>query len=169
MRKLTITSGDRTVVYELVDDVVSVGRGPENTIVLDDLSASTRHARLQRSGDDFELIDVGSTNGTRLNGTVIAAPVLLRAGDRIRFGKVEACFECRTPTETQPLPRLPESAAAPAEISARPSDFANASPFPRRTGENDPVRTALFAIVAVAVLAFLASMLALLQMQPPSP
>ncbi len=53
-------------------------------------------------------------------------------------------------------------------MSARPADFANASPFPRRNAKRDPVRTAIFAAAGVALLAFLASMIALLTMQPPS-
>lgn len=169
MRRLTITTDSESASYELVDDVVTIGRGPENMIVLDEPSVSSRHARLQQSGDDFELADLGSTNGTRVNGTAITAPVLLHAGDRIRFGKVEGCFECPKPSETQPLPRMQEVAAEPAEVSARPVDFANASPFPRRARERDAVANAMYAIGAFAILAFLASMLALMQMQVPTP
>lgn len=169
MRRITITTEAGTVTHELMDDVVTIGRGAENTIVLDEPSASNRHARLERTGDDFELTDLDSTNGTRVNGAVLSAPVLLKAGDRIRFGKVEGCFECPKPTETQPLPRVEEVAAPPAAVSARPADFANASPFPRRPRHKDPVRTAMFALAAVAILAFLASMLALAQMHAPIP
>jgi hypothetical protein len=52
-------------------------------------------------------------------------------------------------------------------VSARPADFANASPFPRRKEQRDPVRTAIYAAVGIAVLAFLGSMIALALMQPP--
>ncbi len=44
------------------------------------------HARLERAGDGWLLTDLGSTNGTRLNGWRIREPVPVRAGDRVAFG-----------------------------------------------------------------------------------
>jgi hypothetical protein len=94
--------------------------------------------------------------------------VQLRAGDRIRFGRVEAFFEGETVSAAQPLPRLEEVGARPAESSARPADFANASPFQTRKTKKDPVRTAIFAAAGIALVAFIASMIALCLMKPPS-
>ena len=127
---------------------------------LEDPSVSGRHAQLEQVGEDCHLTDLNSTNGTRVNGELITT-VTLRVGDRIRFGKVEACYECEVPAEAQPLPALQQVEARPAEVSARPVDFANASPFPRRRSEKDPVRLAAFAAAGLALLAFIASMLAL--------
>lgn len=163
-----ITTDAGTVAHELTEESITIGRAAENTIVLEDPSVSSRHARLQAAGDDYELIDVGSTNGTRVNGKA-STTALLRAGDRIRFGKVEACFECDVAAEAHPLPVLEEPEAHPAEVSARPADFANASPFQKRRSQSDPVRTAIYAAAAVAVLAFLASIVALAQMHSPLP
>ncbi|MGI9089427.1 MAG: FHA domain-containing protein [Chthoniobacterales bacterium] len=163
-----ITTGAGTVAHELAEDLVSLGRSPENAIVIDDPSVSSRHALLQAAGEDYLLKDLGSTNGTRVNGQVIES-VTLRGGDRVRFGKVEARFESEHAGEAQPLPVLAEVESRPAEVSARPADFANASPFPNRKTPRDPMRTAIFAAAGVAVLAFAASMLALAQMHPPSP
>jgi hypothetical protein len=92
----------------------------------------------------------------------------LRAGDRIRFGKVEACFECEVPGDARPLPQLEEVASKPAESSARPVDFTNASPFPNRKKEKDPTRLPVQAAAAVAFVAFLASMIAVFMMQAPA-
>lgn len=162
-----VTNEAGTVAYELVEESVTIGRSPENLIHLDDPSVSGRHAQLQLAGETYELRDLESTNGTRVNGSVITS-VPLRAGDQIRFGKVEACFECEVPGDAQPLPAPVEAAALPAEVSARPADFANASPFPKRSQEKDPLRTAIYAAAALALLAFFASMLALAQMQAPA-
>lgn len=168
MSKLVITLPDSSrVPHELGDETITIGRSPENLIHLDDPSVSGRHAQLQLVGEDYHLTDLDSTNGTRVNETVITA-VKLRAGDKLRFGKVEACFECENTDNAQPLPVSQEVEARPAEVSARPADFANASPFPKRRSEKDPTRTAIFAAAAVAILAFLASMLALAQMRPPT-
>ncbi|MFN2508998.1 MAG: FHA domain-containing protein, partial [Chthoniobacterales bacterium] len=120
---------------------------------------------LHLAGETYELRDLDSTNGTRVNGEVITS-IVLRVGDRIRFGRVEACYECEMPA-AQPLPASVAAAAHPAEVSARPADFANASPFPKRNKEKDALRTAVYAAAAIAVLAFLASMIALAQMHPP--
>ena len=168
MRKLMITTGTGTVTHELTDDAITLGRSPENLIQIDDPSVSGRHARFELVGEDYHLKDLESTNGTRVNGQPIQS-ILLRQGDRIRFGKVESRFEDESGTAAQPLPVLPAIDAKPADVSARPADFANASPFQRRKAQSDPVRTAIYAAAAIALLAFLASMLALVQMQPPVP
>ncbi len=169
MRKLMITSANGTIAHELADESLTLGRALENGIQLDDPSVSSRHAQLQLVGEEYQLQDLGSTNGTRVNGKAITSATILRPGDRIRFGKVEACFECPNPASAQPLPASVEVEAKPAEVSERPADFANASPFPNRKTQNDRTQTALFAAAAVAILAFIASMLALAQMRPPSP
>jgi serine/threonine protein kinase len=56
--------------------------------------ASRNHATIQRDGDYYTLTDLGSTNGTLLNGTLVAArvPQRLRQGDRIKVGEVEMEF-----------------------------------------------------------------------------
>jgi predicted component of type VI protein secretion system len=172
MSKLILLPGSAAAVtHELAEEVITIGRSPENAIQIDDPSVSGRHAQLHRVGETFHLQDFDSTNGTRVNGETITT-VALHVGDRIRFGRVDACFECEV-AEAEEVPEvtaaaaLPEVEAKPAEFSARPADFANASPFPRRTREKDPVRLALFAAAGVAILAFLASMLSLALMQPP--
>ncbi|HEX8680268.1 MAG TPA: FHA domain-containing protein [Chthoniobacterales bacterium] len=168
MSKLILSpSGPNPNTRELSEELITIGRAPENTIHLDDPSVSGRHAQLHLVGETFHLQDLDSTNGTRVNGEAVTS-VALRVGDRIQFGKVEACFDCDVREEAPPtVPALAAVDARPAELSALPADFANASPFPKRKKERDPVRSALFAITALAVLAFIASLLALAQMQPP--
>ena len=168
MRRLTIKDEKGSVSHELTEALVTIGRATENMIVLADPSISGRHARLQAAGDDYQLVDLDSTNGTRVNGESIRS-VLLQAGDRIRFGKIEACFECELSATAQPLPVLEAVEARPAEVSARPADFENASPFQKRGSQKDRARFAFYAAAAVAILLFLASMLALAQMHSPLP
>ena len=59
MPKLMISG----VTYELVEQVITVGRAPDNTIHLDDPSVSGRHAELRAAGKAYQLRDLGSTNG----------------------------------------------------------------------------------------------------------
>ncbi len=62
----------------------SVGRSPDNQLVLDDNQVSRRHALIQAQGEgEYWLVDLGSANGSYLNGRRIAQPVELKAGDQI--------------------------------------------------------------------------------------
>ncbi len=167
MWKLVLApGGPNQVVHEITGKLVTIGRAADNLVQIDDPSVSSRHAQLHQAGEIFHLQDLGSAYGTRVNGQAVTS-VVLHSGDRIRFGKVEGSFEHETAGAAVPLPVLPEAEAIPAEVSTRPADFANASPFPKRTNEKDPVRMALFAAAAIAILALLGSLLALAQMRPP--
>ena len=168
MPKLVLTSeAQGKVVHELTEDLITIGRAPDNTIVIDDPSVSSHHAQLELSGEIYRLKDLESTNGTRVNGIPVTETAL-RFDDRIRFGGVETRFEPDT-RGLQPLPALREIEAKPAETSAAPVDFANASPFRSRAKAKDPIRTAVLAVAAVAITVFLGSMLAVFTMQAPRP
>jgi hypothetical protein len=80
------------VAYDLSDGAV-LGRGDEVDIQLEDSFASTSHARLMPQGDVVVLEDLGSTNGTYLNGEPLRGPQPLHVGDRIRIGDSEFTFE----------------------------------------------------------------------------
>jgi pSer/pThr/pTyr-binding forkhead associated (FHA) protein len=167
MPRLIIRSAETgPVTHELTEELITLGRAPDNMIVLEDPSVSSRHAQLQRSDDIYRIKDLGSTNGTRVNSENVTE-VTLRFGDRLRFGKLEARFEADLVGGAEPLPEVAPIEAQPAEMSVRPADFANASPFPRRKKEVDPMRTAIFAAAGIALLAFLASMIAVLLMHAP--
>jgi hypothetical protein len=70
-----------------------LGRGEKADIQLEDGFASAQHARLIPQGDVMVLEDLGSTNGTYLNGEPLRGPQPLHAGDRIRIGDSEFSFE----------------------------------------------------------------------------
>jgi hypothetical protein len=72
MPKLIISG----VTHELVDEAITIGRGPDNTIVVSDPSISTHHAQLLLEGDTYRLKDLDSTNGTRVNGKPVTEAVL---------------------------------------------------------------------------------------------
>ncbi len=157
------------VTYELVEQLITVGRAPDNTIHIDDPSVSGRHAELRAAGKAYQLRDLGSTNGTRVNGSA-TGEITLHSGDRIRFGAVDARFEGDVPmSATQPLPAAAKVDAKVATTSIRPADFANASPFRTRSKQRDPGRTALFIAAAIALLALLAGIVAVLTMHAPMP
>ena len=69
------------------------GRDFSHPIARSSNFASTNHARLLPQGDVVVLEDLGSTNGTYLNGEPLRGPQPLHAGDRIRIGDSEFTFE----------------------------------------------------------------------------
>jgi hypothetical protein len=78
--------------YDLSNGAL-LGRGGDADIVLQDQFSSTRHARLVPHGDAIVLEDLGSTNGTYLNGEPLTGPQPLHDGDAIRIGDSEFTFE----------------------------------------------------------------------------
>lgn len=162
MPKLIISG----TTYELVDDVVTIGRSSDNTIVINNPSVSARHAQLQVAGETYRLKDLGSTNGTHINGKP-ATETLLRFDDQIRFGAAEARYESDA-SGSRPLPQLEEIKATPAELSEAPADFASVSLFRRQKQQSDPVRNGIFIGLAIVLLVFLGSMIAVLMMHAPS-
>ena len=166
MPKLILTTETQgKLAYEFTEDLITIGRAPDNMIIIDDPSVSSRHAQLELSGETYRIKDLGSTNGTRVNGTPITE-TMLRFDDRVRFGGIDARYEPDT-RGSQPLPALEEIEGKPAETSAAPVDFANASPFGQRAKERDPARTAILAFAGVAVLMFLGAMIAVLTTHAP--
>jgi hypothetical protein len=73
---------------------VTVGRGPQNDLPLDkDDFASTKHARFEPRRDGVWVEDVGSTNGTYVNGARLSEPRRLRPGDVVRIGQTDLRYE----------------------------------------------------------------------------
>ena len=162
MPKITISGA----THELVDEAVTIGRGPDNTIVVNDPSISTHHAQLLLEGDTYRLKDLDSTNGTRVNGKPVTEAVL-RFDDRIRFGAAEARYESSEPSGSKPLPKPEEIKAQFAAHAAAPH-LTGASPFRRQEQQDDPMRTGIMIGLGVVLLIFFASMIAVLMMHAPS-
>jgi pSer/pThr/pTyr-binding forkhead associated (FHA) protein len=72
--------------------VVTIGRLPECAVVLDDPNVSRRHAQVRREGDAIFVVDLGSTNGTRVNGVAVREHRLV-PGDVISVGTTALRFE----------------------------------------------------------------------------
>jgi hypothetical protein len=79
--------------YSLDRPLIAIGSHPKNDVVLDDTTVSRRHATITRKPDGFELADLGSTNGTYVNGGRVNKPVAIRPGDEIKFGSVRFAFD----------------------------------------------------------------------------
>jgi hypothetical protein len=90
---LRLPDGSR---LDLGPSTVSIGRLPECTVVLSDPNVSRRHAEIRPARDgagEFEVVDLGSTNGTKVNGMPMTGSRLLRPGDQVTLGATTIAFE----------------------------------------------------------------------------
>lgn len=91
LRSPALVEGER---HQLNSAPVTIGRGHDNDLPLDaDEFASAQHARVEPRRDGVWLQDIGSTNGTFLNGSQVTQPRRLTPGDVIRVGETDLRFE----------------------------------------------------------------------------
>jgi hypothetical protein len=87
-RVLAITNGPGAgSEADLAAGMVMVGRGADCQLILDDDYVSTRHARVVAGDSGLYIEDLGSTNGTYVNGMRISAPTTITLQDTVRIGK----------------------------------------------------------------------------------
>ncbi len=117
---LTILAGARTGLSKSFDQAyVGLGRHPQSDLQFDaekDLDASTRHAAVLRAGDGWVVRDLGSANGTFVNGESLSGDRKLRTGDEIRLGKGGPRIRVEIEGQAAPAPSTRisgESAPAP--------------------------------------------------------
>ena len=87
---LVLLNGERIT---LDTDSLKIGRQASCRIVFNDSNVSREHAQLRRSVDGWKLLDLDSTNGTKINGVKITQEQLLVNGDELGFGTSSAKFE----------------------------------------------------------------------------
>jgi hypothetical protein len=78
-------------VFELSGDSLTLGREPGNEVAINDAEISRKHAHLSFQGGTYVLEDLGSTNGTFVNGQRLMGPHSLRPGEIISFGEQISC------------------------------------------------------------------------------
>jgi pSer/pThr/pTyr-binding forkhead associated (FHA) protein len=95
IRLLLDCDGVDVITHDLMGDVIRIGRALSNDIVIDDPTVSAQHALMTKSPGGCRLKDVGSTNGTQINGISIT-DAELKDGAEIRFGYVTGVFQDAT-------------------------------------------------------------------------
>ena len=86
---LLLPTGER---LQLGEAIVTIGRKPESTLQLADPNVSRNHAEIRPHGNGWVVVDLGSTNGSRVNGVRITSQEL-REGDEVSFGNTVLRFE----------------------------------------------------------------------------
>ena len=87
----TVLKGDGGAQIVLEGTLVTIGRGDENDVALNAHGISRRHARLVAADGAWQVEDLGSTNGTRINNSRIEGTRALHDGDTVAFGRV--CYK----------------------------------------------------------------------------
>ncbi|AWV89659.1 FHA domain-containing protein [Bradymonas sediminis] len=96
----------------------TIGRTDENFILLSDSSISRRHAKIIRSGNSYTVVDLESSNGTRLNGKPLRGARTLEPSDVVEFGDIQFVF-----AEGGEIVNV--AAYAPQKVAARSGNSAN--------------------------------------------
>src|SRR5262249_16786856 len=90
----------------LMEGVNVIGRGPDVAIQIESPGVSRHHARILVVNDEITLEDLGSKNGTDLNGELITTPRRVGHGDQIRLGTIVLTLRISSPTSpTETVPR----------------------------------------------------------------
>lgn len=131
---LHMASGPETGrVYTLAQPLVKIGRDLTNDIIIQDPEVSRFHARLRRVGSAFQIEDMGSTNGTRLNDVLVTRATALENNDAISLGtgvRLQYVTADRTLPYDAAAPALPQF---PEELRDYFSDTAHIVLDPTRT------------------------------------
>jgi pSer/pThr/pTyr-binding forkhead associated (FHA) protein len=161
--RLIVTAGPRAgTEFELTQNETSLGRGGDNTIVIPDLSVSRHHATIRREAGGFVVLDMGSGNGTRINGRP-AGRHELQTGDIIDLGDTSLQFVEAGGILVKGGKRSSPSHSAPSQPAIRAG---GAQPRPS-LGDDKPEltnprasglqkRTPIYLTVAVVIVAILA-------------
>jgi phosphoserine phosphatase RsbU/P len=107
MPTLVLLQEGGAIPYGLDGDITVLGRAPECQIQLDSNMVSRRHAQVVREGNVFYVEDLGSGNGTYLNGKRIAGRTPLRSDDRLKLGPILLRFETGAPSRKRQMPAEP--------------------------------------------------------------
>ncbi len=120
-------------VFTFADNEARIGRTPENDIIVKDGGVSREHARIYAQGKKVLVEDLGSANGTRLNGAVIAGPSALSDGDSVTIGDVTFVFEQDDAVEYKGQDRTAIVASVDSEAE---EDDGDAAPVEQEGGAN---------------------------------
>jgi len=158
---LKIREGGKETIHQIEEDLITIGRGPTNTIEISDGKASKEHCRIERFDNRWKLIDLESKNGTRVNGD-FCNRAWLEHGDTIAIGRTEIDFRMEGASRGR--------SAAPARAAAKPARGARADArrdetereeeeprresrrYPRHSTADRTLMIGLFAVGAIVVI-----------------
>lgn len=175
MPKITITLDTGEIIdHNIVEEKVTLGRANDNMIVVKDGSISGHHAEFIKEGNNYRIYDLGSTNGSRVDGEV-ANGSLLNHGSQLILGYVMATYSTQEGEilekkkieieeskvedlkKTQKIileapPEVEHTNIEIAKVSAKPIDFQSMSPFKKKEVKKDPIKTLMVSVSILAII-----------------
>ena len=129
---LTVRQGPGAGVSFTIDaPSITIGRHGQCDLQVNDTWVSRQHARITWGGAGYLLEDLGTVNGTYVNGDRISGPRALRSGDILQLGtQVELGFQVGAPAPLPETPAVPEVAPIPESRPAPPPAIPEAAPIP---------------------------------------
>jgi predicted component of type VI protein secretion system len=137
-RLIERTGPNPGATFDGTQDVTTMGRDVTNEVVLSDSEVSRQHARITQTPGGYVLEDLGSTNGTFINGERLVAPRILSPGDLVGLGEnVTLTFEVASEEATATV--MAPAAGRPAEAAPTP---ARPAPSPPPAAPPEPAKPA---------------------------
>jgi hypothetical protein len=123
------------VTFPLEGDQLTIGRDASNGVAINDSEVSRKHSRLSFQGGKYVVEDLGSTNGTFVNGQRLSGPVVLKPGDVVSLGEqIVLMYDAinMDPGATLAAPRRSARVEPPPTYAPPPPVYASApaSPYP---------------------------------------
>jgi len=159
-----VVRADGQIIQEVaLDTGLSIGRAEDNDLQLADPKVSRHHARVHKEGTTYVLEDLGSANGTLVNGVPLTEPHTLQHGERITVGDVELTYE-------EPGRSSEDTVIAPASVAGEQPKLAKqpvppppvAAPPPESSAKGASGLTIGLVVAAVVVFAVIAILVAFL-------
>ncbi len=121
---LVFKSGPNTgQTIPIADGATSIGRAPENDVVIDDDGVSRQHAEITFADGQYQLTDVGSAGGTIVEGSTAEATMVLDSGSELKVGETEVVFmQGQSPAAPSPTAPTGSGGAAATMIMQQPQE-----------------------------------------------
>ncbi|MST93801.1 MAG: FHA domain-containing protein [Pedosphaera sp.] len=150
-RLVVLSEGFSGRAHELKAEITTVGRIEDNIFQVPDPSVSSHHCEIRLKGGEVTVKDLGSTNGSYINGHQITEAVL-KPSQILRLGQIEIRFESNLPTGPMPKKILDHTQIVPQGIKLDDLDKVNrpATHNPAFIKKNN-VATKIFIVVAIVV------------------
>ncbi len=157
-RLVLLSEGFTGRAFELKAERTTIGRHEDNSFQIPASSVSGHHAEILLQGNDILIKDLGSTNGTYLNGTQITESVV-QPGQTVRFGTIEARVEL-SPTPGPPAKKVQDKTTVvpqgvklgELEQGTQKVVFDKKSPFQKKKNTARNVIIAICVVLGIAII-----------------
>jgi len=139
--KLKLLNDNQSVSkeFELTSDEIVIGREDSADLTIPAQAVSRQHAMLTRKGDAYEIKDLGSSNGTFVNGQKLSGSRLLKNGDQVKLGQITTlAYEAPVTESVTPGPVATVAQSVPSAVSGVAATTIGEEPLPSMVNAGPP-------------------------------